>query len=120
MTNTLQALRIDPDGTAHAVTLTQSEDGSTLRSLQAQVGGFIDVVSLAEDLDMWVNDEGLVLGLSLNPVGSVIAAGYGARQPYVGPVVFTGGPDNEGSTQSLTPSMMIHLQGIITALGEGA
>ena len=42
------------------------DDGGTLPLLQALVGGCVDCVSLARDFDLWVHDEGRLLGLMTN------------------------------------------------------
>jgi hypothetical protein len=75
----------------------------TLSHLQGAVGGYVTVVNLSSDLDMWLHDEGLLIGQPVNPVATAIAAAHGmTHQDYVGPAVFTGGADNEGNTLPLT------------------
>ncbi|MEU3455616.1 DUF3846 domain-containing protein [Micromonospora sp. NPDC006766] len=46
--------------------LARDENGSTLRAMQATVGGYVDVVRTAEGVDVWINDEGLLMGLPFN------------------------------------------------------
>jgi len=106
---------IDTDGTTSRQVWDLSED-STLAHLQKAVGGHVDVVALSPWLDMWVNDEGILLGLPVNPVATRVAATYGPRIPYFGPVVLTGGPDPEGATLPLTDEHAAHL----VALGLAA
>lgn len=75
----------------------------TLQHLQRAVSGLVDVVSLSPTLDMWVNDEGLAIGMEINQLATVAAQVYGKFwQPYAGPVAFTGGVDSEGETLPLT------------------
>lgn len=101
------ALVVTVDGT---VTLEAFPEGDSLAFLQAKVEGYVDVVSLSEHVDMWVNDEGLMTH-DVNPVATMIAAGFGMdHQPYHGPVVFTGGADDEGTTLPLAPEWAIELQ----------
>jgi hypothetical protein len=103
--NAFRAVTIQADGSATAHTWDTSQD--TLTRLQAEVGGFVDVVSLASNLDMWVNDAGLLEGLPINTIATAIAAGHGkTHQPYVGPAVFTGGADHDGATLALTEAQV--------------
>ncbi len=44
----------------------------SLEELQGFVGGMIELVDLPEDMLMVVNEEGLLLGLELNPVVWII------------------------------------------------
>lgn len=99
--NVFRALTIDVDGLA-AVQMWDTFDG-TLPHLQRAVDGSVDVVGLSADLDMWINDEGLLIGLPVNMLASGIAAFHGMiHQPYVGTAVFTGGADVDGNTLPLT------------------
>lgn len=48
-----------------------------LEALQETVDGYIETVSLIPDkVDMIVNEEGLIKGMELNPIASVIAGMY--------------------------------------------
>jgi|SRR5664279_1245500 len=90
-------------------------DVAILERLQLAVDGDVDVVSLTADLDMWVNDEGIVRGMPINVVASFIAREFlGERfaQPYFGPVVFTGGVDDEGETLALASAQIAMLSEI--------
>ena len=96
-----RAVSITTDGvaTVHDWDVTHG----TLKHLQEAVGGLVDVVALARDMDMWVNDEGLVIGLPINEAATAIAHQHGTRhQFYVGTAVFTGGCNEEGDTLPLT------------------
>lgn len=64
--STFRVITISPDGTV-AECDWDINDKSLLPALQQAVGGLVDVVALAADLDMWVNDEGL--GLIGDPDG---------------------------------------------------
>ena len=69
--------------------------------LRGAVGGYFDVVALSRNLDMWVNDEGMYQ-FPVNVVATGVAQRFGlTRQPYWGPVVFTGGVGGGGETRSL-------------------
>jgi hypothetical protein len=99
--NAFRTITIPVDGDA---TLNDWDaTNGTLSHLQEAVGGYVTVVSLASDLDMWLHDEGLLIGQPVNPVATAIAAAHGMTyQDYVGTAVFTGGADNEGETLPLT------------------
>lgn len=77
---------------------------SGYKQLQQHVGGVFDCVHIERQLgdrpvgfDMWVNDEGLLLKMGLNPRASLIAG-----RTIVGPAVLTGAPSNTGNATSVT------------------
>ncbi len=103
-----RAVSISTDGvaTVHDWDVTHG----TLKHLQEAVGGFVDVVALAPGMDMWVNDEGLVIGLPINETATAIAHQHGMKhQFYVGAAVFTGGCNEEGDTLPLTEQQVATL-----------
>lgn len=57
----------------------EAKDLDSLHQLQRIVDGLVDVVVIAEDketkrnIDMWINDEGLLNGSEINSVASVLA-----------------------------------------------
>jgi len=66
----------------------------------------VDVVALTDQLDMWIDDEGLYRQ-PINPAATVLAQLFGfTHQPYHGPVVLTGGADGNGDTIALTPEKL--------------
>jgi hypothetical protein len=72
--------------------------------LKKSVGGYVEIVRLTDYLTMWVNEEGLLLNLPINPVGSLA---YGVAfdaigTPIAGDIVFTGGLNGEGEPTSIT------------------
>lgn len=76
--------------------------GSSLEHLQSQVEGNVDGVGIAGDVDMWLNDEGLINGSSENVHANYVAEAFGIdHQPWCGTVCFTGGADREGNTLPL-------------------
>lgn len=117
--STFRALTVSPDGT-----VTDSEwdvnDKSLLPALQQAVDGLVDVVALAEDLDMWVNDEGLYTQ-PLNPVAGFLVsvlgrAGAGFQPYWFGTVVFTGGADPDGNTEPLPAARAAQIAGLVEAV----
>lgn len=99
-TGAIVAYTIRTNGTGERVTLPAHK---VLTGLQAAVDGTVDCVHLPElGIDMWVNDEGLILGLDPNFHASLFARAAGASQPlYFGDVILTGGPDDDGDSTSL-------------------
>ena len=112
---------VTPDGTARIERWTPTAAGSLLDDLQAAVGGHVDVVRLARDLDMWVHDEGIFTATS-NPLAGRVAHALGHRsQPYFGTVVFTGGADEHGATAGLGGQVaadLLTLAGLLREDGE--
>lgn len=113
-----RALIISPDGTV-ADQEWDVNDKSLLPALQEAVDGLVDVVAFAEDLDMWVNDEGLYTQ-PLNPIAgflvSVLGAGRGFQPYWFGTVVFTGGADRDGNTQPLPAAWAAQIAGLVEAV----
>jgi len=64
----------------------------------------VEVVQLAPDLHMWLDEEGLLAEEpKVNEIATVIAHLHGYnQQQYVGPAIFTGGADEEGNTLGLS------------------
>lgn len=86
----------------------------TLDELQAGVGGYIEAVDIAQVLTdaglktvnatMFVNEEGKLIGLPVNPRATDFAArtiGGWFSDVILGDVVIIGQPDDEGETQSV-------------------
>lgn len=103
---------------SHAITLSTNGDiiispypDNSLQFMQDMVGGYIehlDITCKGFDLDMWVNEEGLLTGLPYNAFASYIVNQTWIEnhvpvdEPYiVGDIVITGGtPD--GDSRGLT------------------
>jgi len=120
MNKTVKAVRIDTNGTATAIELEGTEaDGVGAALREALDCRTFDLVRLGAGLDMWIDDEGMLLGEPVvNRVATLIARAHGfVWQPYVGAVVFTS-VDDEGETQSLREQQVTAL--ITTASTGGA
>jgi hypothetical protein len=103
------ALLMRTDGTTERLTFTVDGEYETL---SRGVGGYIQAVTLAEGLVMWVNEEGKLNGLPHNPVATrwfsnIFGEG---RDVIVGDAVFTGGTDDEGYMNSLTETQLASLE----------
>lgn len=82
----------------------------SLDFVQGQVGGLVDVVALDNGVDVWVHDEGLLVGLEQNTLATVLCLSQHRGQTLVGPVVLTGGVDDEGCTVGLSDEQLAWLQ----------
>lgn len=65
------AIRITTDNQVEKITIAD-DSPNRLRELQAAVGGLIEVVSIAEGLDLIADEEGLVFEKPLNYYGTLI------------------------------------------------
>ncbi|CAC36550.1 DUF3846 domain-containing protein [Streptomyces sp. NRRL_B-16638] len=76
----------------------------------------VDVVALTSQMDMWLDDEG-IYNHPVNKLASLLAVRFGfTHQPYHGPVLLTGGADNDGETVPLTKDKIVALLTSITDL----
>jgi hypothetical protein len=91
-------------------------------TLYEAVNGLVELVSINEDIDMWLNEEGKVNGLEPNIIASLL---YNKVFPnfdvIMGDVVITGGADDEGNTvglsdQSIQDVMVLIQDGINQAI----
>jgi hypothetical protein len=93
-----RAVLIDIDGTTREITLEAGGAGTFTDSIQSHVGGRFTLVELADDLDMWLCDDGMPdpgdhdeLAAAINPVATILAALHGPiPQPYFGPALLAG------------------------------
>lgn len=97
------ALVINSNGDFKTVEFTKENEYATTREA---VGGYIEAVTLREDLIMWVNENGLAEQLPINPLGcACYFNAFGTLPvPIVGNLVFTGGADEDGYCTSVTES----------------
>lgn len=83
----------------------------TLEALQKEVGGYIDIVPLDEsgELDLYVHDEGKLIGLPVNRVWLIDSQ---VADILVG-TVFVARHDNEGNTISIRDSDVETIESIL-------
>ena len=92
------AVRIKADDTTEIMDIS----GDSLTALQGAVGGYVEAVTLKDDLTMWVNEEGKLQGLPVNESATVIfAAAFHVIDTIRGDVVLTGGTDEFGDIVAL-------------------
>ena len=106
------ALVIYPDGAVVDVLL---EAGRVLDGSYGVIGcRSVDVVRLGDNMDMWLDDEGMLVG-KVNGPATRLARSYGfVWQPYFGVVVVTGGADREGNTVGLDETRAAEVRGLLT------
>lgn len=99
------------DDTAHL----QEVEGS-LADFQKIVGGLIEAFPVGRFGNMYLNDEGKLLGLPYNHNAQALLAEVGQRMLpgdfIVGDVVLTGDPDSEGNDTSVSPVLLNLVQGM--------
>lgn len=79
---------------------------SDFRGIQVAVGGHFDLVcSASYQTSFWVNDEGKLIGLPINPVATAVLwklnPAFANYDVLCGPVLISGGSDDEGETLSV-------------------
>lgn len=102
------ALRVNTDFTTEVLDL----DADEYQQLSDAVGGLIQPVDLKTDLAIIVNEEGKLISLPVNVIGTHMwYRSYGATDVMVGNVVFTGGTDYEtGETRPLPHAWLAQLE----------
>ncbi|HZM65150.1 MAG TPA: DUF3846 domain-containing protein [Nakamurella sp.] len=106
------ALVIHPDCTLVEVLL---EAGRVLEGMYGAIGcRCVDVVRLDDSMDMWVDDEGMLVGEVNRPATRLARSCGFVWQPYFGVVVVTGGADRDGNTVSLAAAQMAEVRGLLT------
>jgi len=100
---TKQVIVITPE---HEVSVQQMPIADEYNFLNTAVAGWIQAVSLADDLEgitLWVNEEGKLDNLPYNQKATYLwEQSYGFTDVICGTAVLTGGSDDEGETLPLT------------------
>ncbi|MEC5152603.1 DUF3846 domain-containing protein [Cryobacterium sp. GrIS_2_6] len=112
MTTTIRSIKITPTDTITTLNLGQSNIGT---DISAAIGcSMFDVVGLADDIDLFVDDEGLINGSTLNLPATVLAHRLGSPTVIFGTAIAVSvTPDDE--TVGLTHSQLTRIQ---TALAQ--
>ena len=109
------ALRINTDFTTEILDL----ETDILEKLQAAVGGLIQAVDLHDDLTLWCNEEGKLIGLTPNIIGThLYEKNFAVTDVIMGDIVFTGGTDDEGDNLALPTAWLVQLQELAGKLRE--
>ena len=119
----VRGIRITPDDQVDVVELQRDPDGSTLAALREAIGcDYVDCVGLAEGFDMWIDDEGLLIGSEPNKLASVTAWPFQLAQgvppeglqAYVGTAVLLGVDPEDGETHTIpeAAARLLHESGM--------
>lgn len=82
-----------------------------LKTLQDAVGGYIEAITLSDDLVMWVNEDGKMNRLPFNQAATSLFMKYrGGADFIVGNVVLTGGADADGNTLGINEAQIQQLK----------
>jgi len=107
------ALKVNTDFTTEVLDLSENE----YEQLRASVGGLIQPVPLRADLTIIVNEEGKLISMPFNVIGTHIwEKCYGATDVVVGDCVFTGPSDEEGETLPLSNAWVVQIQELAATL----
>jgi hypothetical protein len=92
-------------------------DQISLQDLQSAVGGWVQAIDLADDLTMWLNEEGKLTGLPHNTTAQKLwdKTFWVGSDFVVGDVVLTGGTDEEGVTLPLGDDTAQRVRKILVA-----
>jgi hypothetical protein len=102
------------------MSLTQEVIENGCAPLQERVGGWIEAVSSDDgEVTLWINEEGKLLGLPVNELGTtlwhIISPRMAGVDVLCGPVVVSGGTDPEGDTLSVPQGLLKVLEQVGTA-----
>lgn len=100
---TLNVIIVDPDGTVR-----HTDIENELGAFQAIVGGYIEGV-YGRVGTIYVNEEGLLRSLPVNPLATLFAErvlGRQAQYPLVGTVFIVGPADTEGDDTDVRPAVV--------------
>ena len=111
MTTTIRSIKITPTDTITTLNLDQSNIGA---DICAAIGcSMFDVVGLADDIDLFVDDEGLINGSTLNLPATVLAHRLGSPTVIFGTAIAVSvTPD--GETVGLTDAQLARIQTALT------
>ena len=92
-------------------------DNTGLQALQSAVGGWVQAIDLANDLTIWVNEEGKLIGLPHNQTAQKLwdKTFWVGSDFVVGDVVLTGGTGEEGETLPLGDDTAQRVRKILVA-----
>lgn len=96
------------------VPITKQDLDGSLASYQAIVGGWIEAVTVNEQVTFYVNEEGKLMGLPINGRATEylyeLDDAWIGHDVIVGDAVIVGPPDEEGDTQSVTAEVIEYFE----------
>lgn len=85
-------------------------DSVEYETLYEAVNGLVELVSINEDVDMWLNEDGKVNGLEPNVLATLLFNKvFPDFDVIMGDVIITGGADDEGNTVGLSDASIIDI-----------
>ncbi len=104
---------IKTDGTLERLDLSVSDQ--ELGNLQSAVGGYVQAIDLSDTMTMWMNEEGKLVGLPYNGIATALwEARFGVGTDVImGNAVFTGTPDEDGETTTISESDLQRLAELV-------
>ena len=83
-------------------------------TLYEAVNGLVELASIDDDIDMWLNEEGKINGLEPNIIASLIwNKVFPNFDVIMGDVIITGGVDEEGNTVGLSDKSIQDVMALI-------
>lgn len=112
----IRAMLIATGEAPREVTLLPDKNGSTLKSLQALVGGNIETFDIAfgEEVSLYVNEEGL---FTCPPNRAIFATEEMAKAGYLSQLDYSIDPET-GESRSLTDGESVRVEGYFTVISE--
>lgn len=106
-----EAIALYADGEISRFVMPEDE----LTTLQQIVGGWVQCVPLADNLTLWCNDEGKLMGLPHNPLAQHIWNRFvgGETDFIVGNVVLFGDADENGDSLGLSKPLANLIMGML-------
>jgi Domain of unknown function (DUF3846) len=114
-------VKADPSTKGYIQIIDFNEDES-YATINEAVGGRFDCVSIHSlEIDMWINDEGKILGLEINPFATALwVHEYGMTDMIMGDVIITGGPDSDGYARGIDTEKIIEIMNSAQAVMDKA
>jgi len=108
MSDKAKGLFIGVDGTVETREFTVGESYEVIRNA---VNGWIECAVVGEDIDLWLNEEGKLIGLEPNRTATYLFWNkYGVGSDIIVGDVFLTSNDGEGETTGLTPKQVEFLK----------
>lgn len=106
----IDVVKLDFDSAGHM----EIDESDTLAEMYRVIGCHsVDVVELADGIDMWLDDEGLY-NSPINPIATAVARSFGhTHQPYFGVALVTG--NKGGETTGLSNAQVVDV--VMRAMG---
>lgn len=105
----MKALTMDVNGKTEVVEFT---NGTCYETIKNAVGGYIECIHLPHlKVDMWVHEEGKLIGLPTNDQATLMwTRSWGSTDVIKGDVIFTSHTGPTGNTVGLTDDQMAKIK----------